>query len=214
MTGWTCFRTQRWMCEFKSASGQSALVVPRGAVSIEGDKRFVFRVENNRLHRVADQSGHRESDQDRSAFRPERGRCGGAAGRRLAERRFEHHTGAPGMIRRFLFAAAVIVLACGWERRWPFGGTIFYARRAARLQRRTLQPRRGCAEQPPSQNLRMTPPCIFCWGKVITSCAISRAPWPAWSAPCSWLPKNSEYHDWLGKVLRAQGRGNHVFQAR
>ena len=31
----------------------SALVVPRGAVSIEGDKRFVFRVEDNRLHRVA-----------------------------------------------------------------------------------------------------------------------------------------------------------------
>src|ERR1700688_2621267 len=28
-----------------------ALVVPRGAVSIEGDKRFVFRVEDNRLHR-------------------------------------------------------------------------------------------------------------------------------------------------------------------
>jgi len=29
----------------------SALVVPRGAVSIEGDKRFVFRVEDDRLHR-------------------------------------------------------------------------------------------------------------------------------------------------------------------
>jgi HlyD family secretion protein len=29
----------------------AALVVPRGAVSIEGDKRFVFRVEDNRLHR-------------------------------------------------------------------------------------------------------------------------------------------------------------------
>ena len=29
----------------------AALVVPRGAVYIEGDKRFVFRVENNRLHR-------------------------------------------------------------------------------------------------------------------------------------------------------------------
>ena len=28
-----------------------ALVVPRGAVSIEGNKRFVFRVEDNRLHR-------------------------------------------------------------------------------------------------------------------------------------------------------------------
>ncbi len=31
----------------------STLVVPRGAVSIEGDQRFVFRVEDNRLHRVA-----------------------------------------------------------------------------------------------------------------------------------------------------------------
>jgi HlyD family secretion protein len=30
----------------------SALVVPRGAVSIDGDKRFVYRVEENRLHRV------------------------------------------------------------------------------------------------------------------------------------------------------------------
>jgi HlyD family secretion protein len=30
----------------------AALAVPRGAVSIEGDKRYVFRVENNRLHRV------------------------------------------------------------------------------------------------------------------------------------------------------------------
>jgi HlyD family secretion protein len=30
----------------------AALVVPRGAVAIEGDKRFVFRVEDNRLHRV------------------------------------------------------------------------------------------------------------------------------------------------------------------
>lgn len=30
----------------------AALVVPRGAISIEGDKRFVFRVDNNRLHRV------------------------------------------------------------------------------------------------------------------------------------------------------------------
>jgi len=30
-----------------------ALVVPRGAVFIEGDNRFVFRVEANRLHRVA-----------------------------------------------------------------------------------------------------------------------------------------------------------------
>jgi HlyD family secretion protein len=29
----------------------AALVVPRGAVYIEGDKRFVFRVEDNRLHR-------------------------------------------------------------------------------------------------------------------------------------------------------------------
>jgi HlyD family secretion protein len=29
----------------------AALVVPRGAVSIEGDKRFVYRVEDNRLHR-------------------------------------------------------------------------------------------------------------------------------------------------------------------
>jgi HlyD family secretion protein len=29
----------------------SALVVPRGAVYIEGDKRYVFRVEDNRLHR-------------------------------------------------------------------------------------------------------------------------------------------------------------------
>jgi HlyD family secretion protein len=29
-----------------------ALVVPRGAVLIDSDKRFVFRVENNRLHRV------------------------------------------------------------------------------------------------------------------------------------------------------------------
>jgi HlyD family secretion protein len=29
----------------------AALVVPRGAVSIEGDKRFVYRVEQNRLHR-------------------------------------------------------------------------------------------------------------------------------------------------------------------
>jgi HlyD family secretion protein len=29
----------------------AALVVPRGAVSIEGDRRFVFRVEDNRLHR-------------------------------------------------------------------------------------------------------------------------------------------------------------------
>ena len=29
----------------------AALVVPRGAVYIEGDKRFVFRVENDRLHR-------------------------------------------------------------------------------------------------------------------------------------------------------------------
>ena len=31
---------------------QSVLVIPRGAVSIEGDKRFVFRVENKRLRRV------------------------------------------------------------------------------------------------------------------------------------------------------------------
>jgi HlyD family secretion protein len=31
----------------------STLVVPRGAVSIEGDKRFVFRVQGDRLHRVA-----------------------------------------------------------------------------------------------------------------------------------------------------------------
>jgi HlyD family secretion protein len=30
----------------------AALVVPRGAVFIEGDKRFVYRVEENRLHRV------------------------------------------------------------------------------------------------------------------------------------------------------------------
>lgn len=30
----------------------AALVVPRGAVFIEGDKRFVFRVEDNRLHRI------------------------------------------------------------------------------------------------------------------------------------------------------------------
>jgi HlyD family secretion protein len=30
----------------------STLVIPRGAVSIDGDKRFVFRVENNRLQRV------------------------------------------------------------------------------------------------------------------------------------------------------------------
>jgi HlyD family secretion protein len=30
----------------------SALVIPRGAVSIDGDKRYVFRVENNRLRRV------------------------------------------------------------------------------------------------------------------------------------------------------------------
>ena len=30
----------------------AALVVPRGAVNIEGDKRFVFRVENGRLHRI------------------------------------------------------------------------------------------------------------------------------------------------------------------
>jgi hypothetical protein len=29
----------------------SALVVPRGAVFIDGDKRFVYRVENDRLHR-------------------------------------------------------------------------------------------------------------------------------------------------------------------
>jgi HlyD family secretion protein len=29
----------------------AALVVPRGAVSIEGDRRFVYRVEDNRLHR-------------------------------------------------------------------------------------------------------------------------------------------------------------------
>ncbi len=29
-----------------------ALVVPRGAVFIEGDRRFVYRVEDNRLHRV------------------------------------------------------------------------------------------------------------------------------------------------------------------
>jgi len=29
----------------------AALVVPRGAVYVEGDKRFVFRVEDNRLHR-------------------------------------------------------------------------------------------------------------------------------------------------------------------
>ena len=29
----------------------ATLVVPRGAVSIEGDKRFVYRVEENRLHR-------------------------------------------------------------------------------------------------------------------------------------------------------------------
>jgi HlyD family secretion protein len=29
----------------------SALVVPRGAVFIDGDKRFVYRVEDNRLHR-------------------------------------------------------------------------------------------------------------------------------------------------------------------
>jgi HlyD family secretion protein len=31
----------------------AALVVPRGAVSIEGEKRFVFRVEDNRLHRIS-----------------------------------------------------------------------------------------------------------------------------------------------------------------
>jgi len=31
----------------------SALVVPRGAVSIEGDNRYVFRVQDNRLHRVS-----------------------------------------------------------------------------------------------------------------------------------------------------------------
>lgn len=30
----------------------AALVVPRGAVFIEGDKRFVYRVEESRLHRV------------------------------------------------------------------------------------------------------------------------------------------------------------------
>jgi multidrug efflux pump subunit AcrA (membrane-fusion protein) len=30
-----------------------ALVVPRGAVFIDGDKRFVFRVEQDRLHRDA-----------------------------------------------------------------------------------------------------------------------------------------------------------------
>jgi HlyD family secretion protein len=30
----------------------AALVVPRGAVFIEGDRRFVYRVEENRLHRV------------------------------------------------------------------------------------------------------------------------------------------------------------------
>jgi multidrug efflux pump subunit AcrA (membrane-fusion protein) len=29
----------------------AALVVPRGAVYIEGDKRYVFRVEDSRLHR-------------------------------------------------------------------------------------------------------------------------------------------------------------------
>jgi HlyD family secretion protein len=31
----------------------NALVIPRGAVSIEGTKRFVYRVENSRLHRVS-----------------------------------------------------------------------------------------------------------------------------------------------------------------
>jgi HlyD family secretion protein len=31
----------------------SALVVPRGAVSIDGDNRYVFRVQDNRLHRVS-----------------------------------------------------------------------------------------------------------------------------------------------------------------
>ena len=30
----------------------SALVIPRGAVSIDGDKRYVFRVENRRLQRI------------------------------------------------------------------------------------------------------------------------------------------------------------------
>jgi HlyD family secretion protein len=30
----------------------SALVIPRGAVSIDGDKRYAFRVDNNRLRRV------------------------------------------------------------------------------------------------------------------------------------------------------------------
>jgi HlyD family secretion protein len=30
----------------------SVLVIPRGAVSIDGDKRYIFRVENNRLRRV------------------------------------------------------------------------------------------------------------------------------------------------------------------
>jgi membrane fusion protein (multidrug efflux system) len=30
----------------------STLVIPRGAVLIDGDKRYVFRVENNRLRRV------------------------------------------------------------------------------------------------------------------------------------------------------------------
>ena len=51
MTGSICFPTRPWTCAFTSVSGHNVLVVPRGAVYIEGSTRFVFRVENDRFHR-------------------------------------------------------------------------------------------------------------------------------------------------------------------
>ena len=45
----------------------------------------------------------------------------------------------------------------------------------------------------------MTRPCISCWAKVITSSANSRARSASLERAVQLAPKDSEYHDWLGK---------------
>ena len=86
------------MSESHISERPAALVVPRGAVYIEGDRRFVYRVEENRLHRrlikvgianptkIEVLSGLSEGDA--------RWRCPG----RFQSAVIQHHSGAPGMM--------------------------------------------------------------------------------------------------------------------
>ncbi len=123
------------------------LVVPRGAVYIEGDKRYVFRVVDNRLHRVAIKVGIANPTKIEVLSGLNEGDVVALPGEVSLKENLRDRPGAAGMKRRSLLAAAAAILAWRMERSGGPGGTDRVGRRAARLQRGPLQPRGGRIEQ-------------------------------------------------------------------